>query len=249
MIGRVEFVTIGQPIATIRPQEDYGILLVNYDAPPPEAKTYKVQIEGRSGSIDLTEWAGDVFYEDRPITIRLRDFQGDSDDFITRLNGQRVKIYFDDKPDWYYVGRIESIKNPTRKRIADLTMQIAGDPFKYPRTSDGTGQYSASSVPYSGYYRFSGLVPNGQSITWAFELYQDISYIEMTISAEFNINNEQQNNRSKIVVTGTESVIGQNGTFTLNTPLHKGLNSITIYNNQLNDVVFTASAKFKNRVM
>lgn len=249
MIGRVEFTLIGAQGGTVRPYEDYGMYLVSYDAPPPKPKTVEVQIEGRSGSIDLTEWAGDVFYETRMVTIKLRDMRGDATELITRLNGRRVKVYFDDQPDWYFVGRVESMNDPTRKHVSDLTLQIKCDPWKYPRVQDLTGQYMPLSTPYSGYYRFSSVVANGESVSWAFTLYQDISYVDLTISSEFDPENELLGNRSKIVINGVETAISQSGTVTIDTPLLAGANTIAIYNNQDGGANFTASVKFRNRVM
>lgn len=250
MIGRVEFAIIGAHGGTVRPYEDYGMYLVSYDTPPPSTKTMEVQIEGRSGAIDLTEWAGDVFYETRMVTVKLRDMNGDATELITRLNGRRVRVYFDDLPGWYFVGRVESINDTTRRHVSDLTLKIKCDPWKYPRVPDGTGQYANSgALPYSGYYNFSQAIANGGSATWTFNLYQDTSVVELTVSDEFDMNNEQLGNRSKIVVNGTETVISQSGTVSISTPLVKGLNTIAVYNNQSGGVIFTAAVKFANRVM
>lgn len=250
MIGRVEFAIIGAHGGTVRPYEDYGMYLVSYDAPPPTPKTLEVQIEGRSGSIDLTEWAGDVFYDTRNVTVKLRDMRGDATELITRLNGRRVRVYFDDLPGWYFVGRIESINDNTRKHVSDLTLKIKCDPWKYPRVPDGTGQYANSgALPYSGYYNFSAAIASGESATWTFELYQDTSTVELTVSDEFDLDNELLGNRSKIVVNGTETTIGQSGAITVPTPLLRGQNTIAVYNNQSGDTAFTAAVKFANRVM
>lgn len=250
MIGRVEFAILGAQGGILRPFEDYGMYLVSYDAPPPLPKIEDVQIEGRSGSIDLTEWAGDVFYDTRNVTVKLRDMRGDATELVTRLNGRRVRVYFDDQPEWYFLGRVKSMAESTRRHVSDLTMQITCDPWKYPRVADGTGQYAASgNLPYSGYYNFSAAIASGASSTWTFELYQDTSTVELTVSDDFDIDDELLGNRSKIVVNGTETTIGQSGAITVPTPLLRGQNTIAVYNNQNSETAFTAAVKFANRVM
>ena len=117
---------------TIWPREDYGLYLVNYDAPLPEVRTYRANIEGMDGTLDLTEWegAGIVRYQDRTVTVRLRDLDGRGRDFTAEMLGKRFFIHFSDDLDHCYYGRCESIEEEVRNRVNDITMTFTCSPYR-----------------------------------------------------------------------------------------------------------------------
>lgn len=250
MIGHVMFKVMHSNTSYIvLPYEHYGILMINYDAPPPTPKTYRVPIEGRNGSIDMSAWAGDVFYDDRTITIRLRDMNGRALELENCLLGNLVHVCFDtDDPDFYYNGRVEKIDKKTRNHVTDMTLIITCDPFRYPVLADLYG-YSPSltGLPYSGYILLSATVNNDDDYTWTPTLYQNSAGLTLNVSG-FSAENAQENNPSKITVNGHDTIISQNGYITVADMLHKGSNTITITNNQTGTGSITASIKFQNRV-
>ena len=254
MIGQVMFDIVGGVVdERVLPYEQYGLYLVSYDVPPPKPKTYRVTVEGRSGSIDMSEWAGDVFYEDRTVTIKFRDMQGRAADFISLINGQRVKVcFYSEAPDFYYYGRVEDIKETTREHVCNVTMTIKCHPFKYPLYVAASESYkvSDSGMPYTGYYQQTDVtVPNGGSWHYWFQLYQPTSYVEFSVSSDFPTANVDDNNPCKISINGIETTFDQGGIIEVTTPLHKGRNDIWVYNNLTQSKTFKVTVKFKNRVM
>jgi len=129
MIGRVYFkLESGE---TITPYETYGIFLKSYDALPPAPKTFRVDIEGADGSIDLSEWTGDVRFQDRILQIGLLDTIGNNQYLLSKISGRRCKIWFSDDNDYYYVGRCNDIDKSTRRHISDIAMSFICEPWKY----------------------------------------------------------------------------------------------------------------------
>lgn len=143
MIGKCWFELIARDFSTgadavqetIYPDIDFGLYMVEYDAPPPEARTYRVNIEGRDGTLDLSEWEGynQVRFNDREVTIKLRDMRGteSANKFINKVLGQRFFIHFDDDPDYYYRGRCESAETETRSHVTNIDMTFTCHPFRY----------------------------------------------------------------------------------------------------------------------
>ena len=119
-------------VETIRPWEDYGLYMVSYDAPPPKVRTYRANIEGRDGALDLTEWEGQniVRYNDRTVTIAFRNMLGNSYGFISKLLGRRVNIHFDEDAEYYFVGRCDGITEEVRKHVGDMELTFTCHPFR-----------------------------------------------------------------------------------------------------------------------
>lgn len=143
MIGKCWFELIKQNYATGRdivkgniiPDMDYNLVMVEYDAPPPTAKTYRVDIEGRDGTLDLSEWEGyqQVRYNDRQVLIKLRDMNGveNANNFIGRMLGNIFNIHFNDDSEYYFRGRCESVETSTRQHVTDISMVFTCHPFRY----------------------------------------------------------------------------------------------------------------------
>ena len=115
----------------IMPYETFGIFLKAYDALPPTPKTYMVDIEGADGSIDLSEWTGDIHFQNRIVSVQLLDTIGNNSSVLSKIIGQKCKIYFSDDMDYYYVGRCNDSNISTRRHISDITLSFMCDPWKY----------------------------------------------------------------------------------------------------------------------
>lgn len=134
MIATITFENEAEDI--LRPYEDYGILLVSFDAPAPTPKVNRVTIEGMDGTLDMTEWAGEVRYNNRNLTMTLRDMQNRLPNPIANFcNGQVLKITHSDEPNWYYYGRCELISEPTKSRVRDTQLGFVCEPYKQYKTN------------------------------------------------------------------------------------------------------------------
>ena len=253
MIGHVKITTLGAFGRDVLPQEQYGILLVNYDAPSPKPKIYRVPIEGRSGTIDMTEWAGDVFYEDRQITLNLRDMHGNADRLITDLMGRRCNVFFDrDDPGFFYQGRVESIKQQTRLHVTNITVTITCHPFKYPIYDSVTYVgYAPNSdgTPYNGTSSWrSVLLANSRYTYYDIMLYQSLSYVTIT-PIGFVASRDTGTNKTRVVLNGTTTIITGTDSITLTEPLKYGVNRLSMYNAQDSGDGIRFLAEYQNRVM
>ena len=129
-MNHVYFEVIGGE--TLRPHEDYGMLLKSYQSDPPEPRTNFVTIEGRDGDVDFSDWTGVIRFDSREVSVSLRDMKGNADTLIAILNGRSVKLWFDDEPRWYYTGRVTGIqtKRFTRHHVTDIDITLLCDPYR-----------------------------------------------------------------------------------------------------------------------
>ena len=116
--------------STLHPFEDYGWRLASLEASPPEPKTYRVEIEGRNGALDMSAWAGRIFYNDREIKMEFRAYSRADKNPIYALLGQTVKIFFSGEPDFYYDGRVDKIETKDNFRVCDLTLTCTCYPYR-----------------------------------------------------------------------------------------------------------------------
>lgn len=241
MMGHVIFEALrrtaaGDEATLIRPWEDYGTFLVNYDAPPPEPKIYRVDIEGRSGSLDMTEWAGDVFFNDRTVTVRLRDMLGRKSEIINALLGRRCRVQFDqDDPDYYYEGRCEAIQEQERRHVSDMTLTIVCHPFKHPVTAPHA---ESSGLPPSGVDALT--ISAGESATVT--LFQDKSFASVEVSGL------ETGETATLTINGTNYEMENNGDQAGVYPLRQGANSIALTSDS-NESEAEATLIYTNRVV
>lgn len=113
---------------------DFGILLVEYDCPPPEMKVFRKDIDGRSGSIDMSLWAGEPKYADRKVTIKLRDLATRYMYFGNMVYSHTAKITFSDIPGAYFYGRCEQFQTQTRNHVTDITLEFTCQPYAVEHT-------------------------------------------------------------------------------------------------------------------
>lgn len=117
--------------------KDLNLILKSREISAPEVKDSYVDIDGADGSIDLTDVFGDVFYENRDISltfISLEDpkkFWSIFSNCQNLLHGKKFKIWFDDDPDWYYIGRVSIDKWQTDKVVGEMNFDVTVEPYKY----------------------------------------------------------------------------------------------------------------------
>ena len=115
----------------VRPFETFGLRLSTWDITPPKPKIYRMDIEGGDGTLDLTEWAGAVRFEDRTVTLVFRRYNGGNDTNFRLLLGRNLKLRFEDDPSHYYEGRCEDIKISDNGYVTDYTMTLTCKPYRY----------------------------------------------------------------------------------------------------------------------
>ena len=114
-------------------------VLDGFELPLPEPKTYTVDVPGSDGVIDLTEFAGDIAYQQRQQTFTLWK-DGLTDKTAQQLqmrlarliHGRRLEFTLGQDPGWIYKGRF-SIGAPEHDSCTDywtFPLTVTADPYK-----------------------------------------------------------------------------------------------------------------------
>jgi hypothetical protein len=118
---------------------DWDLVLTAQDLTPPAPKTNYVQLDGRSGSLDLTEaLTGEVAYNDRTLTASFTVTAGTYADRVAllrtitaALHGHKVRIVPPDDPEHYLLGRCTVTPVELHQSYMALTITATCDPWRY----------------------------------------------------------------------------------------------------------------------
>lgn len=116
---------------------DFGLILTSYSIGEAKPKTETVDVPGADGVLDLTEYFGDVRYQNRALSFTFAVI-GRPSEFPTRFSalqdavgGRKLHITLDDDPDYYYVGRVTVDKWKSAPRVGSITITCDCEPYKY----------------------------------------------------------------------------------------------------------------------
>ena len=120
----------------LRSDLDFGLVLTGHDIGLPAAKTESVELQGADGTLDLSEAFGRVLYGDRKLSFTfakpdIQDFRDIVSKVALMLNGKRMRIVLSWDDDWYYVGRVSVSKAKVSDSMAQFTVDVTAEPFKY----------------------------------------------------------------------------------------------------------------------
>lgn len=126
--------------------DDFNLILTQKTIGTPSPKTETVDIPGGDGVLDLTEFFGEVKYENRPLTFEFSTIVPQSQfmDLFSMvqnaLHGKKMQIVLDDDLLWYYVGRITVSEWKADKSIGLLTIECDCEPYKQRRVETVVAQ-------------------------------------------------------------------------------------------------------------
>lgn len=117
--------------------DDLHLILKSKEIGAPQVKTQKINIEGADSALDLTEFFGDVKYED--VTHRFNfstivsqaDFLSLYSTIKNALHGRKMRIILDDDPLFYWIGRLSVSKFTNEKNIGIISIEADCEPYKY----------------------------------------------------------------------------------------------------------------------
>ena len=215
-------------------------MLDEYDMPleslaytsPPKTKTNVISVPGRNGSLDLTDFYGRVFYEDRTITMifgcgkeRLM-WPTVFSDIANKFHGQKVKIIFDDDPAYFYVGRA-SVDNVERaQRIGKLTITVTAEPYKYELCESGEDWlWDPLDFVFGIIREYSNITVNG-SLKYIVEGSAMPVILELESSADMTVTYK---NKTYDIKAGTNKIYGIEIVNGANELIFKGTGTITIH--------------------
>ena len=116
---------------------DFGLILSSKVIGSPTPKTELIDIPGGDGALDLTEFFGEVKYNNRTLTFEFSTMVPQSQFMAlfskvqNALHGQKMNITLDEDPEWYYIGRLSIPEWKAQKGIGKLTIVCDCEPFKY----------------------------------------------------------------------------------------------------------------------
>jgi phage-related protein len=118
---------------------DWRLILTAKDVTPPEPKTNYVDIDGMSGTLDLSEaLTGEITYKDRTISASFWTNEGTFKErsdllrkIVTALHGKKMKIIEPDDPDHYFYGRVKVKSLNNILPYATFTIECTCEPWRY----------------------------------------------------------------------------------------------------------------------
>lgn len=132
---------------------DWRCTVTAKDVTAPEPKTNYINIEGASGSLDLTEaLTGAPVYNDRTVTASFMCSEGDHKErevllrrIRTAIHGRKIPIIDPDDPEHYFLGRAKIREETNQPAFLTFTVEAVCDPYRYDieettRTVAMTGQ-------------------------------------------------------------------------------------------------------------
>lgn len=118
---------------------DLHLVLTEKTISDAKPKTNYVELDGMSGSLDLSEvLTGEITYSDRTITAKFWTDYGNRRDreallrkVTTFLHGKKIKIIEPDDPNHYFYGRIEIKPKTNNLAYAEFTLEAVCEPWRY----------------------------------------------------------------------------------------------------------------------
>ena len=116
--------------------DDFILILSQKTIGTPSPKTESIDIPGGDGVLDLTDFFGEVKYNNRNLSFEFSTMvpQAEFMDLFSSvqnaLQGQKMQIVLDDDSEWYYVGRIEVSEWKAEKEVGKLTIECDCEPYK-----------------------------------------------------------------------------------------------------------------------
>ncbi len=143
---------------------DWGLVLTDKSIPDPEPKTNYIQLDGVSGSLDITEaLTGEVAYNDRTIAATFSASCGTYQEreavrrqIAAAIHGRKVQIIEPDDQEHYFLGRV-TVKDGTRHvAYFTFTLEAICEPWRYAR-AESTRRVEATASPQDVVFHNGGV--------------------------------------------------------------------------------------------
>lgn len=142
---------------------DWKLILTSKNIPLAEPKTKLIELDGMSGSLDLSEaLTGEVTYKDRIITATFwTDYSTRKDrekllqTIANAIHGRKVKIVEPDDPDHYFYGRVKMLAPVNNLAYAEFKIECTCEPWRY-AINEVYRTVTASSEPITVVIRNKG---------------------------------------------------------------------------------------------
>lgn len=125
----------------IHSYDDLGLILSSVVVEPPEVKTKKIDVPGSDGVIDLTQFDGDIHYNNRKISLTFTakgityNWASVFSEVNNKLHGKEMNIVLSDDPNFMWHGRV-SVKSHTKASTnGKIEIEVDAEPYKYTKMS------------------------------------------------------------------------------------------------------------------
>lgn len=137
--------------------DDWDLLMINKSIGDAEPKTLDVDIPGANSKLDMSEWTGDVLYNNRTLVFDFDIYDSPSNwwplkrQITNYLHGKKLKIILDQDKDYFYYGRCKVSNFSNETTVAHISIECDCEPFIYKneittKTITGTGTLNLSNA-------------------------------------------------------------------------------------------------------
>jgi phage-related protein len=116
--------------------DDFNLILSSKAIGSPSPKTETIDIPGGDGVLDLTDFFGEVKYNNRELSFEFSTIVPQSEFMAlfskvqNALHGQKMQIVLDEDSEWYYTGRISVSEWKAEKSVGKITIDCDCEPYK-----------------------------------------------------------------------------------------------------------------------
>lgn len=117
--------------------DSWGLILGSKEIKAPEPKVQKIEIEGGDGDLDLTEFFGDVKYNNRSLSFSFSKMNIKPGDFLAlfstvqnAIHGKKMQVILDDDPAFFYSGRVTVNEWKSNKNLGEIVIDVDAEPYK-----------------------------------------------------------------------------------------------------------------------
>lgn len=120
-----------------RSYDDLELILTSKTIGAAEVKENKISTQSMHGDIDLTDFFGEVKYNNRPLEfvfstiVTPSTFLTKYSEIQNKLHGQKMNIIIDDDTTHYYRGRCSVSAFTNDKNVGNISISCDCEPFKY----------------------------------------------------------------------------------------------------------------------
>lgn len=116
---------------------DWDLIMTEKEIGKATPKLNSIEIEGRDGSIDLTEALGEVRFSDRNISFSFDTLKKPSSwweldaEISNYINGRKLKVILDQDPNYYYLARLTVDSFTNTRNVGHFKISGTAEPYKY----------------------------------------------------------------------------------------------------------------------
>lgn len=116
---------------------DFSLILGEKTIEAATPKKMEVEIPGADGTLDITEYFGDINYNNRKLSFMFSTIVPQTEflklfsQIQNAIHGKKIRVILDDDPDFYYIGRVTVSAWKANKNVGEITIDCECEPYKY----------------------------------------------------------------------------------------------------------------------